>query len=142
MNMSNGKCHQCNADEDLCHLFFACHKSYTFLTEVFKMLHIIEPESILNDDYKLSLSNIIFGFSASLKFSELFNFVLLYSKWIIWTERNIKKYQNIDNSIRVMRHKLQTSVYYQIDIILRCKNVNEKKYNFWNTMKEKFDRLI
>ena len=91
MNMSNGKCHQCNADEDLCHLFFACHKSYTFLTEVFKMLHIIEPESILNDDYKLSLSNIIFGFSASLKFSELFNFVLLYSKWIIWTERNIKK---------------------------------------------------
>ena len=124
MNRSTGKCHFCNNEETLSHLFFYCERSRVFLFLIFEMFEYIEPTCIDSLDFEFSLYNIILGFQANTWFSNIFNFILFLAKWILWIERNQMKYNRKYTTIEVMFKKLKNMIKANIEIIERSRFEN------------------
>ena len=100
------------------------------------MFEYMESECIDND-FELSMFNVIFGFQSKEIFTNIFNFILLMAKWIIWVERNRVKYQNINVTPLSMFEKLRNIVLGHL-ILLR-KQLPKQFHDICTKYKEKIE---
>ena len=103
MRKSNGKCHFCEIyEETLLHLFFECEIVKEYLSYVHHFLKNIDLEN-LDDEMIFTPSVMILGFRKCRKNIILVgNIMILVSKWIIWKERNLIKYQKKTSNNRAV----------------------------------------
>ena len=96
MNKSpNGSCHFCKDPENLMHLFVNCKLVDSVWTEIFqKIYEFYEKNEIKTKTISKSENSIILGIShRDDQINAVVNTILTTTKWMIWKERNVAKYQ-------------------------------------------------
>ena len=94
MNKSpNGSCHFCKDPENLMHLFVNCKLVDNVWTEIFQKINEFFEQNKIKTISK-SENSIILGIShRDDQLNAIVNTILTTTKWMIWKERNVAKYQ-------------------------------------------------
>jgi hypothetical protein len=94
MNKSpNGSCHFCKDPENLMHLFVNCKLVDSVWTEIFQKINEFYEQNEIKTISK-SENSIILGIShRDDQINAIVNTILTTTKWMIWKERNVAKYQ-------------------------------------------------
>ena len=94
MNKSpNGGCHFCKDPENLMHLFVNCKLVDSVWTEIFQKINEFYEQNEIKTISK-SENSIILGIShRDDQINAIVNTILTTTKWMIWKERNVAKYQ-------------------------------------------------
>ena len=93
MKKSNGQCKVCNIKkENLCHLLFDCVKIKSIWTNIQLLLN-----NVTNTNFEITARYVITGYSTDRitnneHVRNLYNFVIMLTKWFIWKHRNDVKF--------------------------------------------------
>ena len=124
----NGSCQFCKEKETLLHLFVHCKFAYSVWIEVFDKFNDVFFR-IFNILAEKSEKNICLGiFDKDLKkIAKFVNTILLSTKYFIWKERNVVKYQKKAMSkitiINLLKNELSfLSAIYDDNTLIELKN--------------------
>jgi len=123
MNMSNGKCHLCQVDnnnETLQHLFFQCLSAKIIVKEMEDLLKRFDLEI----PRKFREKDIILGYQEGDSLDNIINIIIYIFKWALWKSRNKIKHSGINLGYHVIRITWRRNLYDNLDFLLKTNILN------------------
>lgn len=122
MNMSNGKCHLCQVDnnnETLQHLFFQCPSAKIIMKEMEDLLKNFDLEI----PRKFREKDIMLGYHEGDNL-DIINIIIYIFKWELWKIRNKIKHNGINLGYQVIRITWRRNFHNNLDFLLKTNILN------------------
>ena len=126
MNMSNGKCHLCQVDnnnETLQHLFFQCRSAKIIVKEMEDLLKTFDLEI----PRKFREKDIMVGYHEGDSLDNIINIIIYIFKQELWKIRNKIKYNGINLGYHVIRITWRRNFHNNLDFLLKTNILNNIK---------------